>query len=167
MDATLVGILIAETSGHTEHLANSGELRPVAFVQEGTPDFQFEMRVIERSPFEVLVSSTLPAGLLSQWAMDDKAKTIDWKWLAIFEGVAAPFWFLIGWIVDRGQIAIYRWSLCLVIIRIVAISLSSSTYRNVGWRFQVVFWLAATVYSFIAGIFWLMRRIRLVQRSAS
>jgi hypothetical protein len=72
--------------------------------------------------------------------------------VGIFEGVAMPFWFLLGWIADRGPAVTCRWCLALLLVRILAISAIASRYRDIGWRLQVLFWLGASIYAIASGI---------------
>jgi hypothetical protein len=76
------------------------------------------------------------------------------------EAIAIPFWFLLGWISDRGQAAVLRWCLALVAIRVVAIALVGSRYRGVGWSLQVFFWAGVVIYSVVAGIYRLAQLTR-------
>jgi hypothetical protein len=113
----------------------------------------------------LLAASTPPASIIASQFTKGASEEIGWRsigwwWLGLFEAVAIPFWFLFGWLADRGQVAIRRWSLPLVAIRILAIPLLGSGYRGAGWSLEVLFWLAAVLYVMGASLWWMAQRMR-------
>ena len=149
MDSILVALMV---------IAASSEPELQRMIRAG----QTVMDTPPCSPCRLLAASAPPASILASRFSRRASEEIGWSrtgwlWLGLFEAIAIPFWFLLGWISDRGQAAVLRWCLALVAIRVVAIALVGSRYR--AWV-QVFFWAGVVIYSVVAGIYRLAQLTR-------
>jgi hypothetical protein len=166
MDLILVIVMLFQSQAelHREKRPSAaGQIRlvRVALPQESGA-VEFDPRFIDAAPsppFTLLATSTLPATVMSYWAMPNASfGRIVWRsterwWLAIYGLTAALFWLFVGRLADRGKQAVYRCCFTLVIIRVLGLSVVTSPIWRLGPFLQILFWLIATIY-LIAGSVW-------------
>jgi hypothetical protein len=152
VDLTLVAFMVAAANSEPElqRMIRSGQM------------------VIDTPPCpacRLLAASTPPASIIaSQFVTGGSEeigwRPIGWRWFGLFEAVAIPFWFLLGWLAEHARAGILWWCLILTAIRILALPLLWSRYRGAGWSLEVLFWLGATIYTISASLWWLAERMQ-------
>jgi hypothetical protein len=151
MDAVLVVILV---------IAANSEREPQELILHNQP-------IMDTPPnpaYKLLVTSTLPADMIAsqfiRGATDIGRRPIGWWWLSLFEALSIPFWFVIGWIADRGQRVVCGWVIVFAVTRIMAILLGAAPPWKVGAGLQMLLWFGATINLIGVGLWWLMAHVR-------
>jgi hypothetical protein len=170
MDLILVTVLLFQIQAELrrEKRPSTAGLKAVRVMRVALPQesgvVEFDPRYIDAPlmpAFALLATSTLPATLMSYWAIPRASfDRIAWRsterwWLTIYGLTAALFWLLMGRLADRGQQAVYRWCFAFVIIRILGLSVVTSPIWRLGSILQIMFWLSLTIF-LVAKSLWML-----------
>ncbi len=115
--------------------------------------------------FDLIRTGTLPAGLVScalrpEAGWQTRHRLWDPIWLLIHEGVAIPFWFLIGAWIDGGRPSLARLMRAFLLGRLALALLAIAFSANCWAPLQVLFWLGLAVYGALRAPRWLLRAAR-------
>jgi hypothetical protein len=119
--------------------------------------------------FALILSGTLPAGIVSgslrpEAGWQTRHRLWDPIWFLIHQAVAIPFWFLMGAWIDGGRSRLGGTMQAYLVGRI-ALALLAMLGSGIGWKLQVLFWLALTVYGAPMASRWLLRGARALGRA--
>jgi hypothetical protein len=131
------------------------------------------IRVPPPPEFQVILTGTAPAGMVSMALRPDAARVYrqtlwDPIWFAIHEAFAIPFWLLLGLRFDSGHRMLGRTMGTYVCARGIFAMLSIGLgIARPGAAFQSLFWLALFIYALIRGLGWAIRRIAPPKRTVA
>lgn len=147
-------------------------IEPVLFFQEGG-SVTFDPRFIDPpAEFLLLASGTLPAMLISGVVRPEAhiltpSKLWDPVWFSVHEIVSFGVWFVVGVLLDSGLLRITRLMAAYLAVRFgFAVLLTVHGVAQIGWRIEVLAWLAFGVYAIVVGLRWALTRARLRRTAA-
>jgi len=145
---------------------------PVLFFQEGG-SVAFDPKFISPpAEFLLLASGTLPAMLVSGTVRPEAhiltpTKLWDPAWFLIHETVAFLLWFAIGVSLDTGLLRIRNLMMVYLATRFgFAVFLLAHGVAAVGWRIEVLSWLAFGVYMVVVCLRWALSKTHLLRAKA-
>jgi hypothetical protein len=155
-------VMLKEQKGH---VSPAQVVSTVAFLQD-TP-MTFDLSTIPPPPtFVLLVSGTLPAGIVSTYlrpgaGSQTRLKLWDPTWLLIHEAVAIPFWFLMGMWIDTGRSRMDKLMRFYLLTR-AAFGLLDAALgaAQFGILTQGLFWLGLSGYGIAHGVRRLARVVK-------
>ena len=110
--------------------------------------------------FLLLCSGALPAGYAASRVRDGGRPLLgpsDPLWLLIYEGIAFPFWFLLGGWIDLGRSRLERPMYYYLIARFCVAVLFAFWRTELGALVQFLFWLCLAGYAVVCGLLRLTR----------
>jgi len=147
------------------HCSPAQVVSTVAFLQD--IPMTFDLSTIPPPPaFVLLVSGTLPAGIVSTYLRPDagsqtRRKLWDPTWLLIHEAVAIPFWFLMGMWIDTGRSRMGKLMWFFLLTRgafgLLDAALGAAQF---GILAQGLFWLGLSGYGIVQGVRRLARMVK-------
>ena len=134
-------------------------VEPVFFLQEGG---SVQWNPIFHPPDEYLLLSagTFPALLVSDSIKPEAhvitpAKLWDPAWFCVHESASILIWFAIGALLDSGFFRIRKSIAAYLVVRLGFALLSTVPgVADIGWRVEVLFWIAFIVYLIAARLRW-------------
>jgi len=147
-------------------------MQPVLFVQESAP-VTFDLRFVSPPPeFELLASGTLPAMLLSNTVRPEaliltRTKLWDPVWFLIHETASFLLWFAIGVALESGFLRIKKSMMAYLAARVgFGALLTVHGVAEIGWRVEVLSWLAFGVYASVVCLRWAFSKIHAWRKTA-
>jgi hypothetical protein len=145
--------------------ASPWRIEPVLLFQEGG-SFVFDPKSIEPpAEFLLLASGSVPAMLVSGALRPEAhiltlARLWDPVWFLIHETISFLLWFGIGALIDSGLMRIKKTMMAYLVTRFgFAVLLTWHRVADVGWRVEVLFWLAFVVYAVIIWLRWAFSKL--------
>ena len=127
-------------------------MEPVFYQEGGSVSFEPAFDAAESEEFLFITGGSLPATLVSSSARPNaylvtRRKHWDPTLFLIHEAVAVPLWFAIGMLLDAGRLSIRNLMLAFLGLRIgLAALLWLRNVAEIGWRLEVIAWMAFLVY---------------------
>ena len=168
VDCLILGLWLWHASAIYRSNVDSLRYRaePALFFQEGGGSVAFNPRFPPPAEFLFLASGN-PLALFVSGALRPEAgvltpaKLWDPVWFLIHEGVSFLFWFGVGALLDYGLLRIKRLMTIYLVTRIgFAACLLVRGVAGIGWRVEVLSWMAFGVYAIVAGLCWLFSKAR-------
>jgi len=154
-------ILVVSLIRYTDHMFGRkaasvlrlATVQPVLLQEDGSVEW-FPMYDARPGPFLVLSSGNLPAGLLSDVlrpgaGVVTRRQRWDPFWFFLNEAFSFACWGLIGRWVDAGRVRLGGILVGYVVARLL-IALTGA--YDIGWRVQVLFWMAFALWLLGLGV---------------
>jgi hypothetical protein len=159
MDALLIAVFVVRLRYALSEIASYPNVR--IGIDPRVPGLQ--------EPFLLLTTANLPAGIMTLLGIStmghDIAVPYDssaFLWPALYELLALPFWFFVSRVPSA-----YWWCIASMIVRMVAFSVSFSSFWKAGPALQAIFWLIVAICTISAGLWRLTKRVRTRLRRAA
>lgn len=164
VDCILLLAWIGYLSGTTKQALVSGPSISVKLAQEQGA-VEFDIRYLPPpGPVLLLTTGNLPAGLISTAIRPDagferRGQAWDRTWLLLHEALSALSWFLLGLWIDLGG---KRLRVPMLLYLVARSAFAVIGVYEVGWRMQIVCWMAfalsLTIIAILRPIRWLIVR---------
>jgi len=128
-------------------------IQPVLFFQEG-PSITFDPFIDSRPESFLLGAGTLPALLISG-RVRSKDDILRPAKFVTYEIVSFPVWFTIGALLDNG---IFRIRKSMITYLAARLSLAIFGIAEIGWRIEMLCWLAFAMYAIFVGGRWVVSK---------
>jgi hypothetical protein len=154
LDAILVAILVDGLLHMASATApfRTGPFLPASYDQNFTVFDPRSPGLVK--PFSLLITGTLPAGIISLFALSFTGHDVNipydsraFLWLAFYEFLAVPLWVFIG-----RKPSAFWWCIASIFVRTVACLIGFSGFWRAGPGLQAIFWLIATIYVIATGL---------------
>jgi len=162
IDCILLVALIAYSNRIFRHqkggLHEPRAIQAALFLQESN-SIGWDPQTHHSGQFMVLMSGNLPAGLISevlrpQAAMVSRERRWDRVWFLLQEVLAFAFWYLVGAWIDTGHVGLRGVMFGYLAVRFL---MTFTGVYDVGWRVQILCWLAFTLWIAGLGSYYLVR----------
>jgi hypothetical protein len=173
---TLLDLLLAvlwmyhstQPEGHATRLLLPQTTSNIAYPQEN--GVTWDPKPYAPAPeFALLLSGTLPAGIIATILRPETGPIADLGWLAIYETIAIPTWLVIGALVDAGRPHLAKWMRIYLFARFLfaATGVALRADGPVWFLLSSLFWLILCCYGFVYAFGWIRLRLSVTSRPAS